>query len=104
MDYLGKIIDILEIILYIALPLFIFSTFYLVLVVKKSNCELVKDAVRSPILPNFDLSFFGKLQKEYLNIRKNIVPALVNRVAFFIITIGFFLLFFLVFIQELFRY
>jgi hypothetical protein len=102
MKVLALIINFLEILLYISLPLFIASTLYLISVVKKSNYKLIKDAVTNPIIPNIDLRFFGKLQNEFLKIRKNGLPPLVNKVSFYIIIIGFILLFILVVMQEMF--
>ncbi|PQP35415.1 hypothetical protein C6A37_02690 [Desulfobacteraceae bacterium SEEP-SAG9] len=104
MKSLDWIISLVEVLLYVALPLFVASTLYLISVVKKSNYKLAKDAVTNPVLPNFNLSFFRKLQNEYLLMRKNKIPALANRVSFFTLIISFLLLFFLVMIQELSRY
>jgi len=101
MKYLDQIIGVIEILLYVALPIFVASTLYLISVVKKSNYKLVKDAVTNPVFPNIDLNFFRKLQENYLQIRTNKIPALGNRVSFYTIIIGFVLLFLLVIAQEL---
>jgi hypothetical protein len=104
MKSLDCIISLVEILLYVALPVFVVSTLYLISFVKKSNYKLAKDAVTNPVFPNIDLNFFRKLQNEYLLLRKNKIPALANRVSFLTLIIGFFLLFFLVIVQELSRY
>ncbi len=104
MKSLNWIISLVEILLYVALPVFAASTLYLISVVKKRRYKLVKGAVTNPLFPNIDLSFFRKLQNEYLLMRKNKIPALANRVSFFTLIIGLFLLFFLVIVQELSRY
>lgn len=104
MESLGWIINLIEMLLYVVLPVFVVSTIYLISVVKKSNYKLVRDAVTNPVLPNIDLSFFRKLQKEYLRIRNNKIPALANRISFFALIIGFLILLLLVIVQELIRY
>lgn len=104
MAYLEEIIRLVEILLYVALASFIISTLYLISVVKKSNYKLVRNAVTNPVFPNIDLSFFRKLQNEYLLLKKNKIPALVNRISSLILIIGFFILFFLIIAQELYRY
>ena len=104
MESLNWTIGVIEIVLYVALLLFIVSTVYLIIVVKKSNYKLIKDAVTNPVLPNIDLGFFKNLQNEYLLIRKNKIPALTNRLSFFILVFGFFLLLILVVVQELSTY
>ena len=104
MNSLAWLINLIEVVLYVALPIFAVSTLYLISVVKKSNYNLVRDSVTSPVFPNIDLSFFGKLQKEYLLVRKNKIPTLANRFSFYTIIIGFFILFFLIIAQELSRY
>ena len=94
-------INLIEILLYLSLPIFIGSTLYLISVVKKKNYKIVRNAVTNPVFPNIDLNFFGKLQNEYLKTRKNIIPVLINRLTFYILIIGFILLFILVIIKEL---
>ena len=104
MKSLDWIVSLIEILLYVALPIFFASTLYLISVVRKSNYKLARDAVTNPVLPNIDLSFFRKLQDEYLLMRKNKIPALANRVSFYTLIIGFILLFILVIAQELSSY
>ena len=104
MKFLDWIIGFIEILLYSALPIFIASTLYLISVIKKSNYKLARDAVTNPVFPNIDLGFFRKLQDEYLLVRKNRIPALANRVSFYILIFGFILLFSLVIVQELLSY
>jgi hypothetical protein len=104
MKSLDGIITLLEILLYIALPMFVVSTLYLISVVKKSNYKLVKDAVRNPVFPNIDLSFFRKLQDNYLLMRKNKIPALANRFSFYTLIVVFILLFLFVIAKELSSY
>ena len=104
MKSLDQIISLIEILLYVTLPIFIASTLYLLSVVKKNNYKLARDAVTNPVFANIDLSFFRKLQDNYLLIRKNKIPALINRVSFYTLIIGFILLFFLVIANELSSY
>jgi hypothetical protein len=101
MKYLNQIIKLVEVLLYVALPMFVASTLYLISVVKKHNYELPRDAVTNPVFPNIDLSFFKKLQESYLLIRTNKIPAFCNRVSFYTLIIGFIFLFFLIIVQEL---
>ena len=104
MKSLDQIISLIEILLYVTLPIFIASTLYLLSIVKKSNYKLAKDAVTSPVFPNIDLSFFRKLQDNYLLIRKNKIPALINRASFYTLIICFILLFLLIIANELSSY
>ncbi len=100
----NTLISLLEILLYIAGPIFIITTLYLISVVKKYNFELIDEAIKNPIIPNLDLGFFKKLQDEYLLLKKNKFPALANRYSFFILIISFLSLFLLVIFQEMMRY
>jgi len=104
MEILQGFMRLIEFILYISMTLFIASTVYLISVVKKSNYGLVKDAITNPILPNIDFGFFKKLRVGYLKVRKNWVPAVVNRITFWTMIGGFLSLFVLVIIQELMSY
>ena len=56
MVQLGIGIKIVEILLYIALPSFIGSTWYLIIVVKKTKMKLIKNAMTNPLWPNIDFS------------------------------------------------
>ncbi len=98
------VIGLIEVALWAALPIFIASTLYLISVVKKSDFNMIKDTVTNPVIPNLDLSFFRRLQEKYLLVKKNKIPALVNRFSFYVLIGGFFLMFFLVIVQELTRY
>ena len=104
MDQIGIGIKAIEILLYIALPSFIGSTYYLVVVVKKTNMKLVKSGIINPWFPNIDLGFFTKLQEEYKRQRSNRIPAIINKISFYIIVVGFISLFLMVIAQELLRY
>ena len=104
MKSLNWIIGFIEIVLYVALPLFIVSTIYLIMVVKRSNYKLIKEAVTNPVLPNFDLGFFKNLQNEYLLVHRNKIPALANRLSFLTLVVGFFLLLIFVVVQEIIQY
>jgi len=101
MKDLEVLIKVIEIVLYVSMPLFIASTAYLILVVKKSNYALVKEAISNPILSDIDFKFFKKLRIEYLKVRKHVIPAFVNKITFWTMVGGFSLLFILVIIQEL---
>lgn len=104
MDQLGISIKIVEILLYIALPSFIGSTYYLVIVVKKTNMKLVKSGVTNPLFPNIDLGFFSKLREEYKCQRSNRIPAIINKISFYIVVVGFLSLFLMIIAQEFLRY
>lgn len=104
MTNLSFYIEFLETVLYIALPVFVLTTFYLISVVKKHNYKLIQKSITNPILPNIDLGFFKKLQEEYVLIKKNKIPALINKISFYSITLGFIVLLLLVVIQEMNRY
>jgi len=77
------IIFILEILLYILGGCFIVSTYILVLSAKKTNFDLVKNAITNPFIPDFDLSIFKKLQDEYVRQRSNHIPAIINKFSIF---------------------
>lgn len=104
MGHLPFLINILETVLYIALPALILSTLYLISVVKKHNYELVQKSITNPIFPNIDLGFFRKLQEEYVSVKKNKIPALINKISFYCVTLGFITLLILVILQEMNRY
>ena len=104
MVQLGIGIKIVEILLYIALSSFIGSTWYLIIVVKKTKMKLVKNAMTNPLWPNIDFSFFSKLQEEYKHQRSNHIPATINKISFYILVIGFIFLFLMVIAQEFLRY
>ena len=104
MNLLGDCIKIIEILLWIAGPIFIGSTYYLIIVVKKTDMKLIKDAITNPLLPNLDLGFFGKLQEEYGRQRSNRIPATINKISFYIVVVGFLSLFLMVIGQAFLRY
>ncbi len=104
MEYLPFLINFLETVLYIALPTFILSTLYLISIVKKNDYEFVQKSLTNPIFPNIDLGFFRKLQEEYISVKKNRIPAFINKFSFYCVTIGFITLLLLVIIQEMIRY
>ena len=98
-------IKIVEMLLYIALPSFIGSSCYLIIAVKKTNMNLVKNAMINPLWPNIDLSFFSKLQEEYKKYhRSNHVIATINKISFYVLVVGFISLFLMVIAQEFLRY
>jgi hypothetical protein len=104
MNNISSIINLVETILYIALPVFILSTLYLINIVKKNNYKMIKNSVTNPYFPNIDLSFFNKLQKEYLLIKTNKIPAAINKISFYFTVLGFIILLLLVIFQEMTRY
>lgn len=104
MEHLLFLINLLETVLYIALPAFILTTLYLISVVKKHDYELVQKSVTNPLFPNIDLGFFRKLQEEYVSVKKNRIPALINRISFYCVTLGFITLLLLIILQEMNRY
>ena len=101
MGYLSILINLLEIVLYVALPIFILSTLFLISVVKKCNYKIIKNSITNPIFPNIDLGFFKKIQREYMLIRKNKAPALINNISFYILILGFIALLLLVMTKEM---
>ncbi len=104
MDNISFFIKVIEIVLYIILPIFIISTFVLIQAVKKHNYQMIKDAIKNPLFPNIDLGFFGNLQKEYVSHNKNKSLALLNKISFYVTIIGLILLFLSVIFEKLFRY
>ncbi|HHB77410.1 MAG TPA: hypothetical protein ENK84_12870 [Desulfobulbus sp.] len=104
MELLGIGIKIVETLLYIALPSFIVSTYYLVIVAKKTNMKLVESGITNPLFPNIDLNFFRKLQEEYKRQRSSRIPTTINKISFYIVVIGFISLFLMVIAQEFLRY
>ncbi len=104
MVQLGMSIKIVEILLYIALPCFIGSTYYLIVITKKTNMELVKSGIKNPLFPNIDLSFFSKLREEYKRQRPNHILTIINKISFYITVGGFISLFLMVIAQEFLRY
>ena len=103
MRQIENLVQIIEFVLYVALPIFILSTLYLISVVKKTDFDLVNNAVTNPIIPDLDLNFFTKLQDNYLQTEKSKIPAYANRFSLYALIGGFFLMFVLVITQELFR-
>jgi hypothetical protein len=95
-----EVIKFVEKLLYVSLILFVFTTFYLMRVVKKENLKLIKKAITNPFFPNLNLSFFSDLHNEYFKIKKSRFLVLINKVAFYILLIGVLSLFFLVVIEE----
>ena len=104
MNILCLLIQIIEILLYISILVFIVTTFYLIETVKKSDHQMLRNAVRNPILPNIDLGFFNKLQKRYLVQHKSRIPPVANRISFFAMIILFSLLFVFVVVRESLRF
>ena len=104
MVQLEIVIKIVEALLYIALPSFILSTFYLIVVVKKTNIRLVKSGVENPLFPNIDFRFFKKLREEYKRHRSNRTPCIINKISFYILVVGFISLFLMAIAQEFLRY
>ena len=93
-------IRITEIILYINLPFFFGSTYYLIVKVKEVNMELIRDAVTNPIIPDLDLNFFSELRNEYRkNYKNNIIP-IVNKISCYI-SFGSIFFFLMVIIQDI---
>jgi len=99
-DYMELIINVLEVFLYISGFCFIISTCILVRSVKKSNYNLVKNAVTNPFFPNIDLSFFSKLQNECKKNNKNKIFVIVNKISFYFSTIGFIVFFIMIIAQD----
>lgn len=95
------IIKMIELLLYIALPVFIISTFYIISIVKKNNYNLIKDSIKTPFFPNLDLSFFKEIQKQYFLIKQENILPLINNISFYTLILGFILLFILIVIQEI---
>ena len=104
MEHVYFVIKILENILYIALPSFILSTYYLIIFVKKRNIKLIKNSIKNPLWPNLDLNFFKKLQEEYKLEKSCYLPVIINRVSFYTVIIGFIFLLLMVVAQEFLRY
>lgn len=104
MVYLSVIMFFLEPFLYVALFCFIASTWYLIILVKKSNYKLIKNSVTNPLIPDLDLSFFKKLQEEYRRQRSNPIPVIINRISFYFLIYGFIIMILIVFSQEIVRY
>ena len=104
MTTLNMIIHLSEITLYVALLVFISTTMYLIRKVKRSNFEFVSNAVRNPLLPNFNLNFFKKLQERYVATYGGTLLPIVNRISFITLMTAFFLLFFSAIARELFQY
>ncbi len=100
-----KIIEIvLESVLYINILLFPLSTILLINKAKKTNYNLVKKAVKNPILSNFDLGFFEELRFEYImNVQKKSL-AILNKISQYSLVLSFVMLLILSIFTELFRY
>lgn len=104
MKSLEVFIRAMEILLYTSMPLFIASTVYLIAVVRKSSYDLMRNAVKNPILPAIDLSFFKKLRVTYESVGKNRFPSAVNGITFWTTVGGFVVLLILVITKELITY
>jgi len=95
---------ILESILYINILLFPLSTLLLINKAKKTNYNLVKNAVKNPILPNLNLSFFEDLRVEYKKSVGEKSLAILNKTSQYSLVLCFVMLLALSIFTELFRY
>jgi len=97
---LQETIKIIEWTLYFSMLIFVFTTYYLIIIVKKQNISFIKKAVINPFLPNFKLSFLSELRNEYYKIKQSKVIIRANEVSFYFLLTGMLFLFLLVFLNE----
>ncbi len=95
-----EFIKLIESILLISLLVFIFSTFYMIRVVKKKNTKFIRNAVTKPFMPNIDLSFFSKLRENYTIITKSRLVAISNKFSVYLLLYGYILFFILILFNE----
>lgn len=98
------LVRLIEVVLSLSLLMFIASTVYLVSAVKKRDPSFIRNAVRNPVFPNLNLSFFRNLRLKYLSFGKMKSIATLNKFSFYFLLLSFFTLLFLVIFQELMRY
>jgi hypothetical protein len=82
-------IEIIEKIVLIALPLFAGSMFMIVRKVRIHNPELIESAILSRFFLNFDLSVFRRARREYFKLKKSNLLLRFNLITFFAVIIGF---------------
>jgi len=99
-NIIEKLINDIDILLYISMFSFIISTCILIRSVKKTNYDLVKNAVTNPFFPNIDLSFFSQLQNECKKNNKNKISVIVNKISFYSAFIGFIVYFILIIVEQ----
>lgn len=96
---LFALVEFLDKLVYVSLPVFAISTFYLLVTVKKKDRNFVSDYQNDSTIPDIDLSFFSRLQSAHYSYYKQKTPVVINKISFYLTVIGF-IVFFLLAILE----
>ena len=87
------IINMIEKIVIIALPIFAISMFIIIRTARQHNADLVESAITSHLLLNFDLAVFRNSRREYFKVKRSKVLLRINFITFLITAIGFIFIF-----------
>ena len=97
-------ISFVEIIIYSSMALFILTTLYLIVIVKKHVLMFIENSVSNPVFSNLDMIFLKNLRIKYIDTGRKKSIAYINLYSFYTLIVSFFVLFIGSIVLELTRY